>query len=426
MVRILLAALVAALLWPAPATAAPKRVTPCSRGLVALTFDDGPLDTVTPRLVRVLTRLEVPATFFMVGNRVAAHPELVRMVDRAGFAIGNHTWAHADLTTQKPAQVRRALAATQRALVAAGVEPTALARPPYGAVDDRARKVMADLGLVPVLWTIDSRDWTGLTPKQISARVVDGVRRHRTNVVLQHDGVTNSPASVRSLSETVERLRTRGYCFAPLSVHGEPIPPVPVATVRPHRVRVPEGRSVRLFIRLDQPTTRETRVSTAAGIVRIPAGRQRGWTVLDVPGDRTDERTEELTVYPGTVVRVIDNDPTPVPSIDDAAVTASPLLPTPAPVTVRLDRASDRPTTVVVRSEIGPTRVVVPALRRQATGTLQVPTSAPRDGTREVTLHVPGATATLEIRPPEQTWQEAAREAVAQISWPAVRLGTTF
>src|SRR4051795_6357258 len=152
MLRAFLVALVAAALLPAsPAAAKPHReVVPCSRGLVALTFDDGPLDTVTPQMVRLLTRLRVPATFFMVGNRVAAHPELVRLVDRAGFAIGNHTWAHTDLTTETPAQAREALASTQRALLDAGVQPTDRARPPYGAVNDRVRRLMAREDLVPV------------------------------------------------------------------------------------------------------------------------------------------------------------------------------------------------------------------------------------------------------------------------------------
>ncbi|GAB3197218.1 hypothetical protein GCM10027062_08460 [Nocardioides hungaricus] len=178
-----LAALLAAVLLPAAATAAPPPA-PCSRGLVALTFDDGPLATVTPRLVRLLKRLEVPATFFMVGGRAAADPELVRLVDRAGFPIGNHTWAHTDLTSQKPAQARRALLATRRALRDAGVAPTDLARPPYGAVDDAVRRLIGSTGLVPVLWTIDSRDWTGLSPREIEQRIVSAVRPRATNVVL--------------------------------------------------------------------------------------------------------------------------------------------------------------------------------------------------------------------------------------------------
>ena len=433
-VRILLVALAAAVLLPsAPADAAPPpRVVPCSRGLVALTFDDGPLDTVTPRLVRLLRRLEVPATFFMVGSRVAEHPELARLVDRAGFAIGNHTWAHTDLTTQSPAQARHALTATRRALLDAGVQPTDLARPPYGAIDDRVRRVVADLGLVPVLWTVDSRDWTGLSPRQIERGVTSAVRPHRTNVVLQHDGVTNSPATVKALPAEVADLQRRGFCFASLDPHGRPTPPVPLASIHADRDRVVEGDRVGLSVRLDRPTTQATTVRTTAGTVRIPAGRQVGRLSYLARQDRTDEAPEDVTVevYGGrgvqpapvhrALVRVVDDDPPPVVSLRDAAVTASPLGPTVVPVQVSLDRSRDRDLPLVVRSDLGPIRVVVPAHARRATGSVTVPVGRPRDDVREVGLHVAGAPATLTVRPPTLTWRAAAQQAVAGVRWPVV------
>ena len=413
--RFLLVTMLAALLLPAPASAAPVR--PCSRGLVALTFDDGPLSTVTPRVVRLLGRLDVPATFFMTGSRVAAHPDLVRLVDRAGFAIGNHTWEHTDLTTQTPAQARRALVATRRALLDAGVEPTDLARPPYGAIDDRVRRTMASLGLVPTLWTIDSRDWTGLTPRQITRGVVRAVRPHRTNVVLQHDGVTNSPATLRALPDEISTLEKRGYCFASLDEAGNPTPPVPVAHVTADRARITEGDRVRLDVRLDRPTTRPTPVHTAGGTVRVPAGRLSGHTWFRAPQDRTDERPEDVTVFADTVVRVLDDDPHPVVSLSAGSATASPLLPVAAPVSVRLDRPSDRPTRVVVRSDLGPVRVTLPALARHAAGTLTLPAGARG---RQVSLHADGASAVLTVRPSPQTWLEAARAAVAEVRWPTL------
>ncbi len=407
--------------WAGPARAEPHhRVLPCSRGLVALTFDDGPSPTVTPRMVRLLRRLEVPATFFMVGSRVADDPDVARAVDRAGFAIGNHTWEHTDLTTQTTAQVRRALRATRHELVAAGVTPTGLARPPYGAVDDRVRRELAREGYTTVLWTIDSRDWSGLSPREIEKRVVGAVRPHRTNVVLQHDGVTNSPATLKALPDEIATLRRRGYCFAGLGADGEPTPPVPIAAVRPARSRVPEGERVLLTVRLDRPTTRTTPVRVAERIVRIPAGHRVTRLWFRAPQDRTDERPEHVTVYPQTVVTVVDDDPAPVVSLADAAVTASPLLPTTVPVEVRLDRRRDRPTTVVVRSELGPARVVVPALSRHGTGALTVPVGRPRQAVHEVRLHAADATATLTVRPPEQTWREAAREAFSHVSWDVV------
>ncbi|MGY2704193.1 MULTISPECIES: polysaccharide deacetylase family protein [unclassified Nocardioides] len=418
----LLVALVAAVLVPAPATAAPAR--PCSRGLVALTFDDGPLASVTPRVVRLLVRLDVPATFFMVGDRVAAHPELVRLVDRAGFAIGNHTWAHTDLTTQTPAEARHALVTTRHALLDAGVQPTDLARPPYGAVDDRVRRVMAGLGLVPTLWTIDSRDWTGLSPRRIANGVVGHVRRHRINVVLQHDGVTNSPATVRALPHEIATLQQRGYCFASLDAHGEPAAPVPVISVSPDRRRITEGDRVRLTVRLDRPTTRATRVHTAAGSVEVAAGRQVAHLWFRAPQDRADERPEDVTVFAGTVVRVVDDDPPPVVSVVDATVTASPLVPVAATVAVHLDRPRDRPTRVVVRSDLGPARITVPAFSRHGVGTVSVPATARG---REVALHAAGASsATLTIEPSGRTWLEAARAAVARVRWPDVRVRPIF
>ena len=415
-VRFLLVALVAALLLPAPSAAAAP-VRPCSRGLVALTFDDGPLDTVTPRVVRLLQRHEVPATFFMVGNRVAAHPELVRLVDRAGFAIGNHTWEHTDLTTQSPAEARRALVSTRRALLDAGVTPTDLARPPYGAIDDRVRRVLASLGLVPTLWTIDSRDWTGLSARQIARGVVRAVRPHRTNVVLQHDGVTNSPATLKALPDEIATLEKRGYCFASLGPDGNPTPPVPVASVRAARPRITEGDRVRLTVRLDRPTTRVTPVHTADGTVRIPSGRLTGHAWFRAPQDRVDEAPEDVEVFEDTVVRVLDDDPHPVVSLSAGSVTASPLLPVAAPVVVRLDRQRDRPTAVVVRSDLGPVRVTVPAYSRHAAGTLTVPVGARG---RELALHADGASAVLTIEPSPQTWLEAARAAVARVRWPEV------
>ncbi|GAW48585.1 MULTISPECIES: polysaccharide deacetylase family protein [unclassified Nocardioides] len=412
-----------------PADSAPRthqEVVPCSRGLVALTFDDGPSSTVTPKLVRLLARLDVPATFFMVGSRVVAAPDTARLVERAGFAIGNHTWLHTDLTTQSKAEIRKSIRSTQEAMVDAGLHPTRLARPPYGAVDDRVRRVLAGLGLVPVLWTIDSRDWTGLTPGQIRERVLDGVHRHRTNVVLQHDGVTNSPATLRALPGEIATLRARGFCFAGLDETGQPTPPVPEVTVTPARGRVAEGEQVRLTVRLDQPTTRTTTVRVAGRTVHVPRGERTAQLTYRAPQDQVDETPEDVTLSPGTVVRVLDDDPHPVVSLRDATVTASPLLPTVVPVEVRTDRPRDRDQAVVVRTALGAVGVVVPALARRATGMLTVPVGRPDQRVRTFVLATAGARATLTVRPPEQTRGQAAHAAFAQVRWPDLRVPPLF
>lgn len=173
---------------------------------------------MTPRLVRLLLELDVPATFFMVGSSVAAHPDIARAVAEAGFTVGNHTWDHTDLTTLRRREVRAELGRTRRALRAAGVTPSPFVRPPYGAADARVRDLLDRLGVASAYWTVDSEDWTGLTPRQVRRRVVAGVeaRGRAGSVVLHHDGVEHSPRMLAALPREVARLRADGYCFVDL------------------------------------------------------------------------------------------------------------------------------------------------------------------------------------------------------------------
>jgi peptidoglycan/xylan/chitin deacetylase (PgdA/CDA1 family) len=464
-VRWVLGLLLAAVLpvsLAAPADSAPRKhqeVVPCSRGLVALTFDDGPSTTVTPKLVRLLLRLDVPATFFMVGSRVVAAPDTARLVERAGFAIGNHTWLHTDLTTQSKAEIRTALRSTHQAMVDAGLHPTRLARPPYGAVDDRVRRVLAGLGLVPVLWTIDSRDWTGLKPGQIRDRVLDGVHRHSTNVVLQHDGVTNSPATLRALPGEIATLRARGFCFAGLDEEGNPTPPVPVASVSTDVRHVDEGGTMRVTVRLDRPTSRPTTALVAPGgsatsgsdfdhprrTVRFGVGERVAHLWLRVRQDRIDESTEDLyfKVYDGNGVqpalvaqadvRIRDDDPPPTASVVGGTVTASPLLDTTGQVQVRLDGVSGRDVRVRVRAGRADAWVTVPAGERTAALTVTVPPEGPGRRTREIPVRIltaenaeRGDDAALTVRPPDRSRSEVVRAALAGVTWPVVAIPGFF
>ena len=154
---------------PVHGRAAPR---PCSAGLVALTFDDGPSPKATARLVRILTARHVPATFFMMGSHVRTDPADARLVARNGFAVGNHTWSHPVLTRLSDAAVRHELVSTTSEQRRKGIRPSGLMRPPYGVINSRVRRIVLRQKLVPVLWTIDSRDWAGGTSRQIAARVL--------------------------------------------------------------------------------------------------------------------------------------------------------------------------------------------------------------------------------------------------------------
>jgi hypothetical protein len=323
--------------------------------------------------VRTLQRLEVPATFFMVGRRVAADPEVARLVERAGFRIGNHTWNHTDMTTQTADEAALALRLARHAMLDAGLTPTPLMRPPYGALNDTVRKAIEHAGYVPVLWTVDTRDWSGLRSKEIESNVLHGVQRHATNIVLQHDGVTNSPASVHAVVGEVTTLRKRGFCFAALDDQGRPTPPVPTATVAHATRRVAEGGSAEITVRLDQPTSRPTSVQvTAQGVtgsdvgwttrrVRFGVGERVAKLTLPLRDDALDEAREDvaigLAVGSGTApsadtstVSIIDTDGPPTVSVTGGEVTASNVIPVSAPITARLDHPSGRVVRVRIRT----------------------------------------------------------------------------
>lgn len=373
---------VTALAAPGPTTPANASVQPCSSGLVALTFDDGPDAEVTSRLLRILRERHVPATFFVVGERVDAAPRATRRAYHQGFTIANHSYHHEQLTTLGDAAIRRSLRHTRRSIRRSGARPSNLMRPPYGSIDSRVRAVVADLNLVPVLWTVDPRDWEGDSTAAIASRVLAQLRPHRRNIVLQHDGIGNSPNSVQAVPRIVKTARARGYCFAALGPHGRPRPPVP--RVRVDNVAVNEGDpghagTIRFHLTLDQPTSRDTsvRVHTVAGTadpgvdfvavdtrVVFPVGVTSRSVSVRTRGDRHDEPTERLRLRLSVphrmriadatgLARIRDDDRPPVARVKDAEVVEPETGSAPATVTLRLDRPSGRRVTLWLRTVPG-------------------------------------------------------------------------
>jgi peptidoglycan/xylan/chitin deacetylase (PgdA/CDA1 family) len=366
-----------ALVSPAPAVGAGDDLAGrCRSGYVALTFDDGPAGA-TGRLVRILREARVPATFFMVGQRVAAAGRLARRVERAGLLIGNHSWAHRDMTTQTSTEVEATLRVTDAVLRRAGTHPTRLMRPPYGALDDAARAGIRAAGFVPVLWTVDSRDWAGGTASQIARRILAGLRPNGSNIVLQHDGVARSPVSVDAVPLVIRGARSRGYCFTALDERGRPGFPTPDASVSVTNSR--EGDEALATIRLSKPPGRPTSVvlrthsgSATAGKdverimqrVSIPAGDLAVQVPIRVPRDGSDESTERFAVSidrphgvriaEGTAIaRIEDVDRPPRINGVDLAVVEPANHATPVDVRFRLPRASGKSIIMVFATRPG-------------------------------------------------------------------------
>ena len=184
--------------------------------MLALTYDDGPNDPYTGRLMDVLERHAAKATFFLLGRFVEERPEIARALAAAGHAIGNHSWDHPNLIFASAAETIRQIARTQQAIIdATGVEPV-LFRPPFGGRRPGSLRIARSLGLRPVMWNVSCYDWKPISAEEIAGRAERQIRGG--NVILLHDGEFHRVGVDRSRSiEATERILSRykgeGYEF---------------------------------------------------------------------------------------------------------------------------------------------------------------------------------------------------------------------
>jgi peptidoglycan/xylan/chitin deacetylase (PgdA/CDA1 family) len=177
----------------------------------ALTFDDGPDATYTPQVAKVLARYNVPATFFVVGQRVSSRPDTVLALHSAGHEIANHSWSHPDFTKLSAAERKSQITRTTAALEKIGITPRWF-RPPYGAFDKSVVKSSQGCGLKPVLWSVDPLDWAQPGVQKIENRVLNGSGNGA--VILLH---STNPQTVAALPGIIEKLSARGYTFVTMS-----------------------------------------------------------------------------------------------------------------------------------------------------------------------------------------------------------------
>lgn len=264
-------ALLAGLFLPTSAQALIPPDVRCSAGRVALTFDDGPHPQHTARLLKVLRLHRAQATFYVQGQHADRRPELLRTMVRDGHAVENHSWNHPTLTGMSSGAVRGQLADTTRAIRKATGQTPHYFRPPYGATDGRIEAIGRDLGLRQQLWTVDTRDWAGLSGTAIADRALAGVRKHQRNVILLHDGVVNSPRTVDAVPAIVKGLRKRGYCLVPQ----QSMMARQKVRIQARKVTEPrQGSIVKTFVlRLDTPAQRRGRVLVTAVDRSAKAGR---------------------------------------------------------------------------------------------------------------------------------------------------------
>ncbi|MEV8594963.1 bifunctional polysaccharide deacetylase/glycosyltransferase family 2 protein [Streptomyces sp. NPDC052012] len=189
---------------------------------IALTFDDGPDPTWTPKVLKILEKYDVPGTFFVVGSMVARYPGLVRDLVEQGSEIGVHTFTHVDLSYQSASRVKREMDQTQLALAGAAGITTTLFRAPYSsrtdAIDNYSWKVYQQLGedgYTSVFIDTDSEDW-----KQPGvAKIVEGATPEDGEgaSVLFHDSGGEREQTIEALPKYIEKMQAKGYTFTTVS-----------------------------------------------------------------------------------------------------------------------------------------------------------------------------------------------------------------
>ncbi|MDH6501572.1 glycosyltransferase [Streptomyces sp. SAI-083] len=192
-------------------------------GAVALTFDDGPDPTWTPRILQVLDRYGAKGTFFVTGSAAARHPGLVRRLVASGHEIGVHTFTHPDLGYQSETRLERELAQTQLALAGAAGIHSSLVRPPYSSeaadLDNQSWPVVRRLGAkgyVTAFVDVDGEDWRRPGADAIADRVTRRLTG-RGAVVLLHDSGGDRSQTVRALERIIPELADRGYRFTTIT-----------------------------------------------------------------------------------------------------------------------------------------------------------------------------------------------------------------
>lgn len=159
---------------------------------VAFTFDDGP-GRYTPLALRFLSRAGARATFFLVGRNLGDHPKLPHREEALG-AVGDHTWTHRRLTALTNDAMKTEIARTQRGIDRLTRDPVRLFRPPYGAHSAAVDREVRSLGMLTVLWNVDSRDSLGADYRGIATNVIAGLRPGA--IILMHE---NRGQTIRAL-----------------------------------------------------------------------------------------------------------------------------------------------------------------------------------------------------------------------------------
>lgn len=221
---------------PPPSVKASYSTVHITQPYIAITFDDGPHVTNTPRLLDILAERNIKATFFVVGKNVREYPAIVRRIIAEGHEVGNHTWSHMALSTLTPDKVRQELSKTHDAVLQAAGYQMRVMRPPYGATNLRVKQIcFQEFHYPSIIWTVDPLDWKQPGSAVVAQHIVAGTRSGA--IILVHD---IHAATIDAMPDTLDTLLAKGYHFVTVSQLLNLGDKYPVTSTVPMAIPVPE------------------------------------------------------------------------------------------------------------------------------------------------------------------------------------------
>src|SRR5699024_2741205 len=191
---------------------APKKKKPkpkkekTNKNLVALTFDDGPDNEITPKILETLKKYDVKATFFMLGKSVIQYPELAKEVGKQGHEIANHSETHRNLNKSNQATINNEVIESKKIIKnATGIEPK-LFRPPYGEYNQAVLNASNNSNQEIIMWSVDTLDWQHKNKNKTVDIVMKNVQPN--SIILMHDIHGTTADALPSL---IEKLQKEGY-----------------------------------------------------------------------------------------------------------------------------------------------------------------------------------------------------------------------
>ena len=186
---------------------------------IAITFDDGPHPTLTPRLLDILKERQIHATFFLVGKNIQDHPEIVQRQIAEGHEIGNHSWDHPALNTLSESELHHQLSNTSDLIKQITGQAPTIMRPPYGATTSHLNSIIDNsYGMKVILWSVDPKDWKEPGADLISTRILQGWEQSAGvkpgAIILSHD---IHEGTIEAMPSVLDALLAQGYKFVSVS-----------------------------------------------------------------------------------------------------------------------------------------------------------------------------------------------------------------